>query len=149
MVKGIIMPVAIARKPFAENSLQILEYINPEKKVRVYRNLHKKCLSVKQDGIVRCHASYVSLKDCSFIVNAAGQNRVRTEKRKNVHSYIEGLIIDSKEYKNNLPYEWQPLYYNPYKTDHWVEVESGKYVAFARLVELNTISVIGFDIVYK
>ena len=76
------MPVAIAKKPFAENSRQILEHINPEKKVRVYRNLHKKCLSVKQDGIVRCHASYVSLKDCSFIVNAAGQNRVRTEKRK-------------------------------------------------------------------
>ena len=40
-------------KPFCENSTQVLEHINPAKKVRVYRNLHKKCVSVKQDGIVR------------------------------------------------------------------------------------------------
>jgi hypothetical protein len=89
------------------------------------------------------------LKDCRFIVNAAGQNRVRTEKRKNVHSYVEGFVIDAKEYGNMLPYEWNVLYYNPYKTDHWIESDSGKYVEFAQLVELNIISVIGFNIVYK
>jgi hypothetical protein len=143
------MVAYIAKKPFAQNSLQIMEYINPEKKVRIYRNLNKKCLSVKQDGIVVCHASEVLLKDCRFIVNAAGQNRVRTEKRKNVHSYVEGFVIDAKEYGNMLPYEWNALYYNPYKTDHWIESDSGKYVEFAQLVELNIISVIGFNIVYK
>jgi hypothetical protein len=143
------MVAYIAKKPFAQNSLQIMEYINPEKKVRIYRNLNKKCLSVKQDGIVVCHASEVRLKDCRFIVNAAGQKRVRTEKRKNVHSYVEGFVVDKKEYGNMLPYEWNVLYYNPYKTDHWIESDSGKYVEFAQLVELNIISVIGFNIVYK
>jgi hypothetical protein len=143
------MVTYIAKKPFAQNSRQILEHVNPEKKVRIYRNLHKKCLSVKQGDIVMCHASEVLLKDCRFIVNAAGQNRVRTEKRKNVHSFVEGFVIDAKEYGNMLPYEWSSLYYNPYKTDHWIESDSGKYVEFAQLVELNILSVIGFNIVYK
>lgn len=143
------MVAYIAKKPFAQNSRQILEYINPEKKVRIYRNLHKKCLSVKQGEIVMCHASEVLLKDCRFIVNAAGQNRVRTEKRKNVHSYVEGFVVDAKEHGNMLPYDWSALYYNPYKTDHWIESDSGKYVEFAQLVELNILSVIGFNIVYK
>ena len=63
--------------PHVENSSQILEHINPDKPVRVYRNLHKKVISVKQDGLVCCHADNVVLQNCKFIVSKAGQKRVR------------------------------------------------------------------------
>ena len=67
-------------KPFCETSTEVLDHIDPEKPVYVYRNLHKNCLSVRQGGIVRCHAENVVLKDCKFIVSEAGQRRVRNEK---------------------------------------------------------------------
>ena len=84
-------------KPRVEKSREILEYIIPTKKVRVYRNLHKKTYSVKQGSLVRCHADQVTLSDCQFIVSKAGQRRVRDERRKNVHAFIEGYVVDTRE----------------------------------------------------
>ena len=103
--------------PHVENSLQVLEHVDTDKPVRVYRNLHKQLISVKQDGLVRCHTDNVVLHFCKFIVSKAGQKRVRDEKRKNVHAYIEGVVVDARETDNLLRFEWSTLYYNPYKTD--------------------------------
>jgi len=107
-------------KPFCENSTQVLEHINPAKKVRVYRNLHKKCVSVKQDGIVRCHTTNVVLYDCKFIVSEAGQKRVREEGRKNVHAFIEGHVKAAHVADEMTDFGWDTVYYNPYTVDHWV-----------------------------
>ena len=60
-------------KPHVSKSSEVVDFINVEKKVRVYRNLHKNCFSIKQDGLVRCHADHVTLRDCKFIVSKAGQ----------------------------------------------------------------------------
>ena len=108
-------------KPFCETSSEVLELrcIDPTKKVRVYRNLHKKCVSVKQNGIVRCHATNVVLKDCRFIVSEAGQARVRSEGKKNVHAFIEGYVVDARKSLELLDFGWETVYYNPYHTDHW------------------------------
>ena len=35
------------KKPRVEVSREVLDHIDPDKKVRVYRNLHKGCLSVQ------------------------------------------------------------------------------------------------------
>lgn len=135
-------------KPRVQTSIQVLEHINPEKKVRVYRNLHQKCLSIKQ-GIVRCHADNVVLWDFVTIVNPAGQRRVREEKRKNVHAYIEGYVIPAQEaWKNRLDLPWQELYYNPYLTDWWVEKETGRKVVFGRFCDVAPESVMAFDFLY-
>ena len=109
------MPV----KPFVETSKEVLEHIDPTKKVRVYRNLHKKCVSVKQGSLVRCHATNVVLKDCKFIVSEAGQTRVRNEGKKNVHAFIEGYVVDARKSLELLDFGWETVYYNPYTTDHW------------------------------
>ena len=82
--------------PHVENSRQVLKHVDPSKPVRVYRNLHKQVISVKQGGLVRCHADNVVLHFCKFIVSKAGQKRVRDEKRKNVHEYIEGLVVNAR-----------------------------------------------------
>jgi hypothetical protein len=107
-------------KPFCEKSVEVLEHIDPTKPVRVYRNLHKKCVSVRQGGIVRCHATNVVLKDCRFIVSEAGQKRVRAEGKKNVHAFIEGFVQDARKSLELLDFGWHAVYYNPYETDRWV-----------------------------
>ena len=84
-------------KPRVNTSREVLAHVDGSKPVRVYRNLHKNCVSVKQGGIVRCHAENVTLKDCKFIVSLAGQRRVRDEKKKNVHSFVEGYVFDSRK----------------------------------------------------
>ena len=120
------MPV----KPFCDTSKEVLEYIDPTKKVRVYRNLHKKCVSVKQGSIVRCHATNVVLYDCKFIVSEAGQKRVREEGKKNVHAFIEGYVVPASKSLELLDFGWETVYYNPYETDHWqlAQVPYDEYV---------------------
>ena len=49
------------KKPRVKKSREILAHIDNTKKVRVYRNLHKDCFSVKQAGLVCCHADQVML----------------------------------------------------------------------------------------
>ena len=106
-------------KPRVEKSHEVLEHIDPTKKVRVYRNLNNKCVSVKQGNKVKCHATNVVLKDCKFIVSEAGQRRVRNEKKKNVHAFIEGFVVDARRSLELLDFGWSSIYYNPYSTDHW------------------------------
>ena len=107
-------------KPFCNTSDAVLEHIDPTKPVRVYRNLHRKCVSVKQGTLVRCHARNVVLKDCKFIVSEAGQKRVREQGRKNVHAFIEGFVIEERHSNRLGDFGWDTTYYNPYTTDHWV-----------------------------
>ena len=90
------------KKPRTQKSFEIAEHIDTTKKVRVYRNLHRDCYSVKQGGIVRCHAENVTLRSCQFIVSKAGQRRVRDEKRKNVHAFIEGYVFDTRTTEKRL-----------------------------------------------
>ena len=141
--------------PHVENSRQVLEHIDTDKPVRVYRNLHKQLISVKQGGLVRCHADNVVLHFCKFIVSKAGQKRVRDEKRKNVHAYIEGVVVNARETDSLLPFEWSELYYNPYKTDFWEDRVSGKEVGSAERVDVDCggwggiRAVIGLNLMYR
>ena len=67
--------------------------INLNQPVYVYKNLHKDCWSVRQDGLVKAHAKELSLHSCVFKVSKHGRARVLKEKRKNVHAGIEGYIL--------------------------------------------------------
>ena len=142
-------------KPFCETSTEVLDHINPAKPVYVYRNLHKKCLSVRQGGIVRCHAKNVVLKDCDFIVWKAGQTKVRKEKKKNVHAFLFGYVSTSTTANSLLDFGWHSVYYNPYACEHWQleAVPYDHYVDRAKWVDVHVdklgASVLAFDIIYK
>ena len=136
------------KKPRVQKSIEILDHIDPTKKVRVYRNLHKNCLSVKQGGIVRCHAENVVLKDCKFIVSEAGQRRVRSEKKKNVHAFVEGFVVSARRSDELLDFGWSSVYYNPYETDHW-QLTNEPYDAWvdtAEWVDVCSDSIMGADV---
>ena len=64
------------------------------RKVKVYRNLHKDCYSIKQDGLVKAHADKVDLWDCAFQVDKSGRERTLSEGRKNVHAFVIGYISE-------------------------------------------------------
>lgn len=139
--------------PHAGHTREVTQYVDINKPVRVYRNLHKNLLSVKQDGLVRCHTDNIVLNDCTFIVSKAGQKRVRDEKKKNVHAFIEGMVADPSETLNFLPFTWEELYYNPYKTEFWTVRDSQDEVESAEWVDIDAYpdssQVLAFNLTYK
>lgn len=84
-------------------------------KVRVYRNLHKKCLSVQHKTArgwrLLKHVKSICLKSPSYKVSQAGRERVLREKRKNVHAFLEGYEVDSLPKDKT---DWKKVIYNPY-----------------------------------
>ena len=143
-------------KPFVTKSREVLDHIDPTKPVFVYRNLHKQCLSVRQGGIVKCHAENVVLNDCEFKVSLAGQQRVRDEKKKNVHAGIKGMVVDARRSLELLDFGWETVYYNPYSCEWW-QLESvpyDQYVDRAGWADIHAdpiggASVLAFDVLYK
>lgn len=80
--------------------------------VAVYYNIRKRCLSVLDPStrLVMGHVDSVYLRGARFKVSEAGRERVRREKRKNVHAYVYGFIRGKHENISLLP-----LRYNPYE----------------------------------
>ena len=110
--------------------------IDPDRKVEVYRNLHKDCWSVRQKGIVRFHCRRINLKDCAFVVQPAGHAKVIREKKKNVHAFVRGYISNDEAYGSGELFCWDDVYYNPYKADSFVDFED-RPVHTADFVDLD------------
>ena len=118
-------------KPKVDKHKEQVTLVDPNRKVEVYRNLHKKCWSVRQGGIVRFHCDTINLKDCLFVVQPAGRAKVLREKKKNVHAFVRGYISNECS-----PAVLDEIYYNPYKAGSFVDFE-GKPVHSAEFVELD------------
>ena len=115
--------------------------------VQVYRNLHKDhkaawdgfpVYSVRgDDGLVKRHTSHLVIHDCVFRVGKKGNQRVRDEKRKNVHAFIRGYLWDGKISEDiansNI---WDNVSYNPYKSNTFVD-NSNNPVYTAAYVDLD------------
>lgn len=123
-------------KPFiksGKNHFQkITSHIDMSKPVKVYKNLHKKCWSIKQDRVI-CHTDFICLKQAIFKVHEAGRLRVLREKKKNVHAYVLGFVFPGLEAPYHEDYRWEPVFYNPYKSDKFhlyngIKVDKAGYV---------------------
>jgi hypothetical protein len=108
------------------------------KRVKVYRNLTKKCWSVASlhqpdYGLVVGYETKMMLRNCNFRVSEASRQRVLRDKMKNVHAWITGygVDIDSLEYD---PKELKPAYYNPYLVDSFVNFDTKESISFSKLV---------------
>lgn len=86
-------------------------------RVFVYRNIHKKCYSVKslKTNRVIAHVDSIDLINVSFRVSQAGRDRVLREKRKNVHAGVVGIVASS-----SLENATTDVTYNPYKYNSFV-----------------------------
>ena len=98
--------------------------IDPALPVEVYLNLHKKdgdgnaWYSVRQGRAVVAHTDAIALIDVTFIVNEAGRDRVRAEKRKNVHAWLLGYI--PPEPIESDMWHHAAITYNPYRDDYFM-----------------------------
>jgi len=142
------------KKPRVQVSREVLEYIDPAKKVRVYRNLHKGCLSVRQGGVVRCHVDNVVLRDFKCIVSKPGQEKVRRKQRKEVHAFIEGFVVSASEtivdgVFKRFDFEWEEIYYNPYSTDFWTEKKTGRFVDAGEFADVAAHNVMAYNYLYR
>lgn len=81
--------------------------------VEVYRNLHRKCLSVRHKGLVISYVDHIVLSDARLVVQPAGNARVRREKRKNVHAVVRGYISSSLFPEASVTPQ-NAVTYNPY-----------------------------------
>ncbi len=88
-------------------------------RVRVYYNLRKKCFSIKFKGLVKAHVDSVNLTDVKFIVSEAGRQRVLREKQKNVHAYVEGVVVAEP-----VTHGGRLITYNPYFVDSFIDKKS-------------------------
>ena len=91
--------------------------IDPDKKIEVYFNLHKKTWSVRQSGRVVGHTDYIQVKDPQFVVSQKGNERVRREKKKNVHAFVRGYVESRLPV---FPSKMRFVTYNPYKNSSFV-----------------------------
>jgi len=109
--------------------------INLEKPIKVYKNLHKDCYSVKQGTLVVAHAERLCLRDVTFKVNEKNRQKVIKTKQKNVHAFIEGFYdtsgMGTTAERNDLPVK---VYYNPYKTNTFINKQYNKPLKVARFV---------------
>ena len=95
-----------------------MKTIDPNKKIEVYFNLHKKIWSVRQSGKVVQHTNFIQIREPQYVVSQKGNERVRREKKKNVHAFVRGYV------ENRLPVFPRKstfITYNPYKNDSFVE----------------------------
>lgn len=130
------------------------EVIDIHKPVEVYRNLHKKCWSVRQGGKVKVHTSYICLQAAEFVVQPAGREKVLREQKKNVHAFVRGYLISAKTMNRlNKDIEWtmDAVTYNPYKHPYFT---CGEFEAVrAELVDMDLYDlddpVMGYGITIK
>ena len=123
------------------------------RQVEVYYNLHRKCLSVRDTstGLVVKHTHALKLvagkqgyeRDIQFKVSAKGRKRVLEERRKNVHAYVVGRVMDLRKVKSleerkaRKPKTLRQVTYNPYKYESFVDVKTGEAVHYAKEVFID------------
>lgn len=108
-------------------------------KVMVYYNLHKHTFSISRNGRVIAHADFVKLTDVEFRVRQGGREKVLKDKRKNVHSFVIGTLMDYCKFPcENLPSEPNSniVTYNPYKYNSYVVKDTEEPIYRAGEVEM-------------
>lgn len=110
-------------------------------RVFVYRNLHRKCYSVKslETNRVICHVDEITLTDVKFRVGKAGRQRVLREKRKNVHAGVVGYIADV-----SMLGQRTGVTYNPYKYESFVRDDKSP-IHQAKIAHIDSFGILAVE----
>jgi hypothetical protein len=112
----------------------------------VYFNLHNKRWSVvdRDTGRVAKHMDELVVLDVYFVVRQSGVARARREKRKNVHAFVRGSVVEmtpsvAELAPGLLAGPWTRIRYNPYEHTAFMADESGseRPVTSASVVRLD------------
>ena len=75
-----------------------MKYLRPlieGESVHVYRNLHKRCWSVRSKGKLIAHVHAIELLNCSCHVSESARQIVIATNCRSVHAYVKGSITQS------------------------------------------------------
>lgn len=64
------------------------------KEVKIYKNLHNGLWSIMQGGLVVAHVESFSMYGVSFKVSESGRQKVIRERKKYVHAFIVGRLLE-------------------------------------------------------
>jgi len=113
-------------------------------KVFVYYNLTKKKFSIRSEegpkkNTVIIHTDSLILKNVEFKVSESGRQRVIKEQRKNVHAGVVGDLILSPIDMDDIKVDnWTEIYYNPYKTNSFVNLVTNEKITSAGYAYLDS-----------
>lgn len=100
-------------------------------RVHVYRNLNKKCWSVRVQGIVTAHVQEIALADCTFHVSESARQRVITRQRREVHAYVKGTVCPATTVQGQRQkVSYQPYLHGYFFTPEGAPVHSAPLVSF-------------------
>lgn len=99
-------------------------------RVEVYYNRHLRCLSYRARGGKVAHAQAMILNNVKFVVQPAGNAKVRLWGRRNVHAYVRGEIswqtddmvhgMEDYDEENMRRQGYRQITYNPYYNSYFV-----------------------------
>lgn len=116
--------------------------IDANKPVKVYRNLHRNgphgepIYSIQQSGLVVGYAPEFVLHRVKFVVQKAGQAKVRATGKKVVHAFMTGLPVGGWV-SIARPELMRSGTYNPYRNDTFVDRETGVELTFASIAKVG------------
>lgn len=106
--------------------------------VDVYRNLLRKCVSIRQHGKVTGYAQSVVLRDVTLRVRPAGVQRIRRRHEREIVAYVQGALESSSDNATlSLPADAQRVLFNPYEHDTFV-LQDGTPVLTAAAFYMTT-----------
>jgi hypothetical protein len=95
--------------------------------VRVFKNLKHGCYSIMQRGVVKASAREVRLAGVEFRVREAGRQRTLREKRKNIHAFAVGRLVDyvhPSDSRRMEPMTGRSAFYDPFRFASFVDGET-------------------------
>ena len=98
-----------------------------------YKNLRTGTYSQMVDGIVVGHPTEVCLTNVEFRVREGGRQRVIRERRKNVHAFVIGEVVQGREMGGA---SLTRVRYNPYASSQFT-TEAGRPVTSATYAKLT------------
>lgn len=110
-------------------------------KVKAYWNLRRNCWSIMVKRKVVGYASTLLMRDVTFKVSEKSRQRVISSKRKNVHAFAEGIIVEQDSEK---PYSLTKMItYNPYRFGYFFDKHSLQKVESNKLIYLGNKLIFG------
>ena len=107
-------------------------------RVRIYFDSTRKAWSIKYKGKVIGKALELCLTNVKFVASEKGRQRVLKSGRKNVHSYVEG-VVTSPSLTEEVSTNRSVFSYNPYRGSKFFKVANGDPIEEAPFVSLNII----------
>ncbi len=123
-------------------------------RVRVYRNLRAATWSVvaaegPNKNKVVAHGNDFGIAPAAFSVSEAGRERARREQRRNIHAWIQGPLMLTKEPHHDLTLQ-QVAIYNPFCND-WFEDQSiahGRHELYGNMYVVWIDNLVWYGVLY-